>query len=64
MVHLKNDAAAANKVETNEHSTQVSPVIAGLIVILVFAVPLAMYVGLYELRKLADLPHAMQHDEL
>jgi hypothetical protein len=65
MVHAPSgNAASANKKETNDNSTQISPVMAGLIVLLVFALPFAMYVGLYELRKLADLPHAMQHDEL
>ena len=66
MVHLKQEARPEDRgPETNENSTQVSPVIAGLIVTLIFALPCAMYFGLYELRKLADIPPQMiRHDEL
>ena len=65
MVHLKTEARPEDREsETNEHSTQISPAIAGLIVTLIFAVPCAMYIGLYELRKWADIPQMLPHDEL
>lgn len=43
---------------------KVSPVIAALIVFLIFAIPGAMYVGLNELIKLVVPDKVLMHDEL
>ena len=59
---VEREMAAQQDEGTTTH--KVSPVIAALIVFLIFAIPGAMYVGLNELIKLVVPDKVLMHDEL